>query len=845
MRKIIREREPVRPSTRLREANSQKVPQTQASTLSKALSTDLDWIVMKCLEKDRRRRYETANGVAMDVERHLRHEPVVARPPSVAYRVQKSFRRNRLMFIAATAVGMALVLGAVLSTWQAVVATRARRDETTARRRADEAAQVARVEKERATASEMAARRHAYASDMNLAQQALAANNLGRARELLYRQRPDLRSWEWRYLWQFCQGDALSKLCQKSNGILSVSVSPDGRWLAIGEDEKGGLSIWDLRIRQETKRLPAGDGPVRAVFSPREPLLAFSSETGVWGTTNYQGAVHLWDVSSAGKQAQIPLDKRCMGLAFSGDGQTLVVSTAGPEGRVSLWRVRNQQRIASYPAPQNWGSGTIKAFAATPDLRLVAVGSNPVRLLDLSAGKERWSVRAQDDTFFSLAFSPDARVLIGAQGIVGTTIHFWDVVSGREIVPPKREHAAWVGQLLFSADGHTLVTASADQTIRVWDASALPDLVPHGRPFRGHRYEVWSLAMLPDQRTVVSGSKDGSVFLWDIAKPQNAHASVTLPIKSFAEIKHQFDFDMPFPWCFAPDSKSIVALDKEFHVARWQGEDFQDKRVLFDVSAIGGEYSCFSNDGRLLAMGSTNGVLRVWDLEGRDPPREFASNTKQLFPVSFLLKSHKLAIFHADDHSLRLLDLATWKETSCSDVSSISDLSTVLAVSPDEGRCILFGPGGASSLIEIANGHSQNPDFNLGQIQNAAFSPDGKLLAAASLKGLVRLWETTTWREVMSLRGVLLGCHSVAFSPDGTRLAMGSNGQEAVKLWDTSTYQELLTLPGSGSVFFPTAFSPDGNVLGSMNQSGLLHLWRAPSWTEIDAAEKTMEEKAR
>jgi len=68
---------------------------TELPKLIHLVRGDLDWIVMKCLEKDRTRRYETANGLALDLERHLKHEPVVARPPSTAYRVRKFVRRNR------------------------------------------------------------------------------------------------------------------------------------------------------------------------------------------------------------------------------------------------------------------------------------------------------------------------------------------------------------------------------------------------------------------------------------------------------------------------------------------------------------------------------------------------------------------------------------------------------------------------------------------------------------------------------------------------------------------------------------------------------------------------------
>ena len=79
---------------------------------------------------------------------------------------------------------------------------------------------------------------------------------------------------------------------------------------------------------------------------------------------------------------------------------------------------------------------------------------------------------------------------------------------------------------------------------------------------------------------------------------------------------------------------------------------------------------------------------------------------------------------------------------------------------------------------------------------------------------------------------------SVAFTPDGQRLAIGLNGKRAITLWDMESQQEVLALEGEGSNFWRSESSPDGNVLGSENMKGVLHLWRAPSWAEIDAAEK-------
>src|SRR5713226_4539069 len=133
IRRTIREKEPARPSTRLSTmlegelTITAKHRHTDAPKLIHLLRGDLDWIVMKALEKDRARRYETANSLAMDVQRYLADEPVVARPPSKLYRFQKLARRNKLAFAAAGAVAAALVIGLAASTWEYLKERKARR----------------------------------------------------------------------------------------------------------------------------------------------------------------------------------------------------------------------------------------------------------------------------------------------------------------------------------------------------------------------------------------------------------------------------------------------------------------------------------------------------------------------------------------------------------------------------------------------------------------------------------------------------------------------------------------------------------------------------------------------
>jgi serine/threonine protein kinase/tetratricopeptide (TPR) repeat protein len=144
MRRTIREKDPPTPSSRLIQArlasNSAPTGHSALRTPLSAIDRDLDWIVMKCLEKDRSRRYATANGLAMDIERHLNNEPVVASPPTKLYRLEKLVRRNRGAFSALASILALLILGVGGSTWEAVQARRAEKEQVQLRQEARTAA---------------------------------------------------------------------------------------------------------------------------------------------------------------------------------------------------------------------------------------------------------------------------------------------------------------------------------------------------------------------------------------------------------------------------------------------------------------------------------------------------------------------------------------------------------------------------------------------------------------------------------------------------------------------------------------------------------------------------------
>jgi len=420
----------------------------------------------------------------------------------------------------------------------------------------------------------------------------------------------------------------------------------------------------------------------------------------------------------------------------------------------------------------------------------------------------------------ALAISPDAKVLASGAGLAESEIRLLDVASGSELgrLPG---HRAGVNKLLFWPDGKTLASASTDQTIRLWDVTD-PRKGRALGTLRGHKGPVQALALLPDTTTLVSGSQDQSVCLWNTATPHGERSHVTLPI-------------VVAEWGFAPDSKSVLSVDPQGGVARWHGTNFSEIERLFEIGTNFNEL-CISKDARWLADASEDGTVRVWDLQKRIRLQEFTAHSGPVRLRQFMAGGSRLLIGHGDDNSLHDWDLRTCRETRS--WPGMPGLST-RAFSPDGNWCFTstINPNANStaSLINLVTGREMNLTGN--SFVTASFSPDGKLFAAGGWGRFARLWETATQREVATFQGFLSSVWSVAFSPDGKRLATGSNGTEAIKLWDVESHQELLTLEAQGSVFNSSAFSPDGNVLGAKNWHDVLHLWRAPSWEEIETLE--------
>src|SRR5882724_1545436 len=742
IRRVIREQEPVRPSThlsRLTSADLTTVAQhrhSEAPKLIRAVHGDLDWIVMKALEKDRTRRYETANGMAADLMRHLNNEPVVARPPSKAYRFQKAIRRNKLVFGAATAVVAALVAGIAISTWQTVQARKAQRETEAARNDERRLLMEAEVAEKKAQAQALAARRIAYSTDMNAVKQALKENNLGRAHMLLNRQRPqsgelDLRDWEWRYLWSQVRADdhdifAVGTLWSAH----PVSFSADGRMLAR---ELGGTTVvTDLISR---RAVFARTNAWLPVFARHGNRIAFVTKDS--STTN--DIITIVDIATQKETQLVSFGNSTQWIGFTPDDRQLLTVSLRPGtdmrgdffSDLTAWEVDSgrllwQRTIGGRPPWVRWRPYAISpngaAFAA-------ALPNGRVQVLETKDGSERFTVTATEEQSICVMFSPDNSTLLTGAGFSDPIIHLWDARSGGTR-GSLEGHSSYVTDLLLTPDGSRLISSSADQTIRLWDWTTRK---PAGL-LRGHLDEVDGIALAPAGRTLASRCKDGSIYLWDLNKPPGHLGYQTLPSRlRLGSGTAQF----------TPDSRSVLGVKLSGGVALWDARTLKETRRwsgVFTNGIIG-----LSPDSRWLVSNDRHGNLGVWDVAnglertnlnfnaspaGLDD-RRFIDGGKFLVTVSGPATNAVLESWDANSwqrngsvplHFKTLLDYSINLEPK-----SFS-LSHIYAVMAD----------GAFRLFDVTKLNEAPKVFQSGfELNDCAGSPAGRMAAASDTSGMV------------------------------------------------------------------------------------------------------------
>ena len=324
MLRVIKEVEPPRPSTKLSKSGTlpsvADVRRTDPQKLISLMRGELDWIILKCLEKDRGRRYQAASGLARDLEHYLADEPVEACPPTAGYRLRKFARKHRTALATAAAFAILLVAGVVVSTWQAVRATAAERSASAsaavAQNREHEA-ELARGQAELRRDELRGSMRKCggthYVADMSLARVAWDESNVVLTHELLdkYRPRagePDLRGFEWYYLDRLARGGQ-RVIEAHAGGVTTVAFTPDGKRLITSgvtqpsrrfpspKGTPGAVKLWDaatgrplpLRWPAPPTRWPRWPSARTAPAWPRAIAIARS-----WSGTSPRAAWSRW-----------------------------------------------------------------------------------------------------------------------------------------------------------------------------------------------------------------------------------------------------------------------------------------------------------------------------------------------------------------------------------------------------------------------------------------------------------------------------------------------------------------------------------------------------------------------
>ena len=808
--------------------------------LNPAVPGDLETICLKCLEKEPANRYPTALALAEELERYLNGQPVLARPVGPTGKAWRWCGRQpvRAGLIAALIVVCTLGLAGVLWQWRS------------ARLHARQEA----IQRHRAEAGELNARRNEYAADMKEVQRALEDGDLGRALELLNKHSPtkaslapDLRGWEWRYLWARCQSDERFTLCRYSNAVSALAFSPDGKWLAVRR-EGGAVALWDTVTKRPAAELP-GAGPIRALaFSPRTNLLA-------WGNRDANGApnvVSLWDLNTQREIARFSHLHKILSIAFSPDAKQMAALAFN--GTVRVWDLETRQEtrpeITDYPtAPDDNNPGhysLVTNATATepiwsnasenyggvlfsPDGRWLVIGeAKPrIRLIDRTAGKETVIPLSQGaDGVTALASSPDSRWLAAGCGNNDHNVHVWDLAdlaAGTNVT--LAGHSGWITGLAFSPNGQTLASVSDDHTLRLWDFSRKTERLR----FQGNTETVSALAWSTNEQDLVTGAADGSVRYWDPAAKMPAPYTV-LPVEIW-----------PWGLTFLPDSKTFLTLTRrEGVVVKW------DTATVTEVDRLpflGTNHSSMdlSRDGHWLALCDTNGNIQVWDFRERRLVANLVFPGGWAFVVLFSPRGGYLGscAFISGWFDTKIWTVAGWREVNLQgiDHSNLRELD----FSPDERTVAIGYENGKAAWWDLVTRERRHLfDCQDARRVRVRFSPDGRRFATAGLNGIMTLWDVPTQQATPIGRSYRSGLHDLVFSPDSQRLiTTGKSPKDLVKFWDVETGRDVATLPGeSGQFFHHIGFSPDGNTLFADSMYGLALLWRAPSLEQIEAIEK-------
>jgi WD40 repeat protein/serine/threonine protein kinase len=815
MIRIVQEEEPSKPSTRLISHASlpalAALRKTQPSKLMALLRGELDWIVMKCLEKDRERRYATANALGRDIQRYLADEPVEARPPTARYRLRKFVIRHKRPVLAATLVMLALIGGTIGTTMGMLRANKARHGETlraqgeqAARQDAFNALHVSRT----------LSARLAYERAQQLCEQDqldLGMLWFGRALEVAPEDAPDLDRAIRTSMAAWARGLYTIRMkLPQSWTTDQVKLSPDGRiaWTRerdgsarLDDATTGRPLVSDIRHRQVaatttpsdkfgvangyfnhdgTRLLSTGDDNTARLLDTAtgRTLLAQPGQVvggiglggvvgGIIATTN-DGSLFLWDTSTGHQHGQpMPLAKPVRQVGFDPKDQLLFIPSAGT--------IRFIDIASGQPAGPDIAQDGVVAAHCTPDGRSIIGGNEAGDMLwlwDLATRRPIGEPLKHSGRITNLSFDNDGKRLLTLD--TRRQFYCWDVTSGRAVRPPLPMPSADFGDAKLHPHGKLFLTATQGNHLRLWDAGTGLALTSPCPLWTG----TTTFAFDGDGRTLITGfAGGGQPVVWSVGPGLTANASATFDVRGQV-------------WCLRSTASGATVISG---TAKESPPPFQSSIRVYDATT-----------------GRPRGQALVF------PTPQHASNSAYLQPAAAMSPDGKLAACAFAEKDARLWSTDAGPEGAR--VLNHGDLVCDLTFSPDGRHVATAGDDQTVRLWDTSTGQPIGaPMKHEYAVEGVAFSPDGgKLLAwggrPGSIRGEARLWDVATCRPAaFALSDDHGEVHDAAFSPDGTLLAIGDF---RVRLWDTRSGRELdRPFAAMQGAVRRVAFSPSGGTL--------------------------------
>jgi eukaryotic-like serine/threonine-protein kinase len=771
----LREDEPPRPSTKVRAdwESSSAAAAARCSApkqLVRLLRSDLDWIAMKAVERDREHRYGTPSELAADLRRHLNDEAVAARPVSAAYQILKFSRRHRIRIAIAGVLIFTVAFGLAATSYEAEVAS---------------------AQRDRARQAQLRSLTQTAAARIKAADVPGASSII--LQVLTNRGANQSRSPEALSVFQEARAADAQVLAMTGHTepVWSAAFSPDGHRIVTASWDKTAR-IWDastglemIKLIGHSKRL------IGAAFSPDGQRVV---------TSSFDQTARIWNAVT-GRQLQ-SLEghaRQVMSAAFSHDGQRVV--TASTDGTARIWDATTGHQIMSLSGQV----GRLVSATFSPDDRQVVTASDDktARIWNAVTGRQILVLSGHTDRVWSAKFSPDgARVVTASQD---KTARLWDAATGREIMQLSG-HASRVNSAAFSPDGLRIVTASDDKTVRMWDSATGHQIAL----LSGHTDPVWSAAFSPDGRRVVSSSYDKTARVWDAAYRE--------PLVTLGGHTGRVLFAV-----FSPDALRIATASYDKSARIWDARTGQQVRLL---SGHTDPLNCvaFSPDGRRVVTASDDQTARIWDAATGQEILVLKGHKDRVSSAAFSPDGRRV-VTAALDNTARIWDATTGKElnslighTGRVWFATFSPDGRRIATTSDDKTVRLWNATTGRQMM-LLSGHTE-------RILSAAFSSDGRRLVTASYDKTARIWDSITGRELVLLTGHTELLNFAAFSPDGRRVVTASDDGTA-RIWDAATGQQTKVLAGHAATLASAVFSPDGQSILTASEDLTAKIWSA------------------